>query len=69
MGEAGEHLIDTVPSAGPRSSGCDLGVRMREEEPDELYPGVSARAENGDLDGFHGEGFGMAGKSRLANAE
>ncbi len=60
-GEAGKDLLDPLPGIGPGSDRGETGGGVGEQEPDQLHAGISARAENGDLGGFHG---GVAGDGR-----
>ena len=69
LGESGEYPVNPSSGIGTGRGGGDLRCGVSQEESDELHPGIAAGAQDGYLDGFHGELVDMAGKSRLANAE
>ena len=69
LGESGKYPVNPSSGIGTGRGGGDLRCGVSQEESDELHPGIAAGAQDGYLDGFHGELVDMAGKSRLANAE
>src|SRR5687768_9935105 len=46
----------------PRGEGRDLGVRMREQEPNQLLGGVTGGSEDGDADHGDSERSGASGE-------